>query len=140
MVKNRKQHSVPRPAKQGVGDGVPEPNKISASTKYHFQGRNLTAYGGLLPVTTMLEKLGFLELVAETVTVKRQTKAMSMPQFVMAMVVASYIGFSRLYHLRFLQQEPMLTGILGVLRLPPQSTFWRFLRSLHLAAYSARCR
>src|SRR5450432_3497754 len=25
----------------------------------------------------------------------------------------------------------MLTGILGVLRLPPQYTFWRFLASLH---------
>jgi hypothetical protein len=132
MVKNRKQDNVPMPAKQGVGDGVREPNKINASTTYDFQGRSLTAYGGLLPVTTMLEKLDFLALVAESVTVKRQTKAMSMPQFVLAMVLASYIGFSRLYHLRFLQREPMLTGILGVLRLPPQSTFWRFLRSLHL--------
>src|SRR5262249_31949366 len=27
---------------------------------------------------------------------------------------------------------PMLTGILMVLRLPPQCTFWRFLASLHL--------
>jgi hypothetical protein len=27
----------------------------------------------------------------------------------------------------------MLTGILGVLRLPPQCTFWRFLASLHLS-------
>jgi hypothetical protein len=27
----------------------------------------------------------------------------------------------------------MLTGILKVLRLPPQSTFWRFLASLHLS-------
>jgi hypothetical protein len=26
----------------------------------------------------------------------------------------------------------MLTGILKVLRLPPQCTFWRFLASLHL--------
>lgn len=80
----------------------------------------------------MLEKLSFLELIAESATVKRQTKAMSRPRFVMAMVLASYIGFSRLYQLRFLQQEPMFTGIPGVLRLAPQSTFWRFLRSLHL--------
>ena len=29
-------------------------------------------------------------------------------------------------------RQPMLTGILGVLRLPPQCTFWRFLASLHL--------
>jgi hypothetical protein len=39
-------------------------NKISASTKYVFTGRSLTAYGGLLPVVAMLEKLEFRELVS----------------------------------------------------------------------------
>src|SRR5258705_12964174 len=57
---------------------------------------------------------------------------MSMYQFVLAMVLAVYVGFSSLHHLRFLKREPMLTGILKVLRLPPQCTFWRFLASLHL--------
>src|SRR5437879_2290598 len=80
----------------------------------------------------MLEKLGFQQLLEETLTVKRVTRAMSMYQFVLAMVLAVYVGFSRLHHLRFLQREPMLTGILKVLRLPPQCTFWRFLASLHL--------
>ena len=89
------------------------------------------AYGGLLPVATMLEKLGLLDLITEALTVDRATKALTMPQFILAMVLASYIGFSRLNHMQFLQREPMLTGILGVLRLPPQSTFWRFLRSLN---------
>jgi len=80
----------------------------------------------------MLEKLGFRQLVEETLTVKRQTKAMPMYQFVLAMILACYVGFSRLYHLNFLKREPMLAGILGVLRLPPQCTFWRFLNALHL--------
>jgi len=57
---------------------------------------------------------------------------MGLYQFVLAMVLACYVGFSRLYHLRFLEREPMLTRILQVVRLPPQSTFWRFLASLHL--------
>src|SRR5258707_11399561 len=51
--------------------------------------------------------------------------------FFLWMVLACYLGFSRLHHMRFLQREPMLAGILGVLRLPPQCTFWRFLASLH---------
>ena len=131
MVNDRKQHTCSQPANQGVRDVISEPNKISASTPYDFEGRNLTAYGGLLPVATMLEKLGFRQLVEETLTVKRKTKAMVMYQFVLAMVLACYVGFSRLFHLRFLEREPMLTGILQVLRLPPQSTFWRFLASLH---------
>ncbi len=129
---NTKEHSDNRPAKQGAQEVIGESNKIGASTPYDFEGKNLTAYGGLLPLATMLEKLGFQQLVEETLTVNRATRAMSMYQFVLGMVLALYVGFSRLHHLRFLEREPMLTGILKVLRLPPQCTFWRFLASLHL--------
>jgi Transposase DDE domain group 1 len=131
-VNNKTEHSDNRAARQGAEPDIAEPNKIGASTPYDFEGRNLTAYGGLLPVATMLEKLGFQQLVEETLTAKRVTRAMSMYQFVLAMILAAYVGFSRLHHLRFLKREPMLTGILKVLRLPPQCTFWRFLASLHL--------
>ena len=34
--------------------------------------------------------------------------------------------------LRFIAQDPLLTGILKVSGLPPQSTLWRFLAALHL--------
>src|SRR5437762_10641750 len=80
----------------------------------------------------MLEKLGFQCVVEETLTVKRVTRVMSIYQFVLAMVLALYVSFSRLHHPRFLEREPMLVGILKVLRLPPHCTFWRFLASLHL--------
>jgi hypothetical protein len=130
-VINRKENTDKTRAKQGAGEVTTEPNKIGASTPFDFDAKNLTAYGGLLPVATMLEKLGFQELVEETLTVKRATRCMPMYQFVVAMVLAVYVGFSRLHHLRFLAREPMLTGILKVLRLPPQCTFWRFLASLH---------
>lgn len=132
MVISRKQHTCSEPVKQGVGEVLPEPNRIGASTPYNFEAKNLTAYGGLLPVATLLEKLGFRELVEETLTVKRKTKVMGMYEFVLAMVLACYVGFSRLHHVRFLKREPMLTGILQVTALPPQCTFWRFLASLHL--------
>jgi Transposase DDE domain group 1 len=131
-VNNKKEHSGKRPGKQGAEGVIAEPNKITGSTAYDFEAKSLTAYGGLLPVATMLEKLGFQQLVEETLTVKRATRVMPMYQFILAMVLAVYVGFSRLHHLQFLAREPMLTGILKVLRLPPQSTFWRFLASLHL--------
>ena len=50
----------------------------------------------------MLEKLKFQQLVEETLTVKRGTRAMPWYQFVLSMVLALYVGFSRLHHLRFL--------------------------------------
>src|SRR5205814_6746518 len=132
MVTRGNQHARPTRSPQGSEGPISEANKIGASTPYDFEGKNLTAYSGLLPVATMLEKLGFQRVVEETPTVKRVTRAMSMYQFVLAMVLALYVGFSRLNHLRFLEREPMLVGILKVLRLPPQCTFWRFLASLHL--------
>jgi Transposase DDE domain group 1 len=131
-VINRKKDIDKSLVRQGAEAVIAEPNKIGALTPYDFEAKNLTAYGGLLPVATMLERLGFQQLIEETLTVKRLTRAMSMYQFVLAMVLAVYVGFSRLHHLRFVRREPMLTGILKVLRLPPQCTFWRFLASLHL--------
>ena len=132
MVSNTKQHSGRRRVHQGVHADTPEVNKIGASTPYDFSAHNLTAYGGLLPVATMLEKLGFQQLIEETLTIRRQTRAMPVFRFLLGMILACYVGFSRLHHLRFLKHEPMLTGILRVAELPPQSTFWRFLAALHL--------
>lgn len=132
MVRRSSQHSEEALAPQATKQTNPEPNRIAASTPFDFEGKNLTAYGGLLPVATLLEKLGFQKLVEETLTIRRIPRAMTVYQFLLGMVLAVYVGFTRLNQLRFVAQEPMLTGILHVLRLPPQCTFWRFLASLHL--------
>src|SRR5882724_8744906 len=131
MVNEQEQNSGRRRANQGVRDVIPEPNKINASTPYDFNGRNLTPYGGLLPVITMLEKLGFQSLVEQTVTSKRMPRAMDLYRFVLGIVLGLYIGFSRLNQLRFIARDPILTGILKVTKLPVQSTFWRFVNALH---------
>ena len=132
MVSNRKKHTPKTRAKQEADPVIPKPMKIGAATPYDFQGSNLTPYGGLLPVATMLEKLRSRELIEQHVTINRLTTSMPGFRFVLAMVLALYVGFSRLNHLQFLEREPMLTGILEVTALPVQTTFWRFLASLHL--------
>src|SRR5580693_1839265 len=132
MVNEQEQDSGRRPANQGVHDVIPEPNKINASTRYDFDGKNLTPYGGLLPIITMLEKLGFQTLVEQTLTSKRIPRAMDLHRFVLGIVLGLYIGFPRLNQLRFIARDPILTGILKVAKLPVQSTFWRFVNGLHL--------
>jgi len=132
MVRRRPQHSEETRSPQGTERDKPDANKIGASTPFDFSGRGLTPYGGLLPVATMLEKLGFQKLVEETLTVARIPRVMPIYQFLLGMVLALYVGFSRLHHLRFVAHDAMLTGILKVWELPPQCTFWRFLASLHL--------
>jgi Transposase DDE domain group 1 len=131
-VKIESKHSGKTRVNQGPAAVIPEPNRIAGSTPFDFGGKNLTPYGGLFPVATMLEKLEFQKLVEEMLTVKRRPRFMSVYQFVMAMVLAIYVGFSRLHHLRFVANDPMLTGLLKVASLPGQSTFWRFCASLHL--------
>src|ERR1044072_8665360 len=130
MVNHKNEHTRKAPADQGPEAAIPKPIKIGASTPYDFQGSNLTAYGGLLPVATMLEKLQFRELIGRHVRIKRLTTSMPGFRFVLAMILGLYVGFSRLNHLQFLEREPMLTGILEVRELPVQSTFWRLLASL----------
>src|SRR3989449_1504281 len=132
MVTNRNQHSPESRAKQALNEVYSNPNKIGASTPYDFSGKNLTPYGGLLPVATMLEKIGFQKLVEETLTVERTTKAMSMYQFIIAIVLGIYVGFARLNQLRYIARDALLVGILKVPHLPPQCTLWRFLASLHV--------
>jgi hypothetical protein len=129
---NRKKDSPITPGIQGSQNSAPEPNKINASTPYDFTGKNLTPYGGLLPVITMLEKLGFQSLVEETLTSKRIPRAMAPYRFVLGILLGLYIGFPRLNQLRFIARDPILTGILKVTKLPVQSTFWRFVNALHL--------
>ncbi len=132
MVTDRGKDSQKTPGKQGAEDSAPEPNKINASTPYDFSAKNLTPYGGLLPVITMLEKLGFQSLVEGTVTSKRIPRAMDVYRFLLGIVLGLYIGFPRLNQLRFIARDPILTGILKVTQLPVQSTFWRFVNALHL--------
>ena len=76
MVTIKNEHTPKTPAKQGAHEVTSGPIKIGASTPYDFQGSNMTAYGGLLPVATMLEKLQFQQLIEEHVRIKRLTTSM----------------------------------------------------------------
>ena len=131
MVTNRKQHSSETRAKQDSNEVFSNPNKIGASTPYDFSAKNLTPYGGLLPVATMLEKIGFENLVSEIVTIKRKPRAMLPYQFILAIVLGIYVGFARIHQLRYIARDPLFAGILKIAHLPPQCTLWRFLNSLH---------
>ena len=131
MVRSGNQHSSENRTGQGFNEVRANPNKIGASTPYDFDGKNLTPYGGLLPLATMLERIGFQRLVEQTVTVSRSTKVMSAYQFILTIVMGIYVGFARLNQLRYIARDPLLAGIVRVSHLPPQCTLWRFLNSLH---------
>jgi hypothetical protein len=93
MVTDRKKDSAKTSVKQGPQDVTPEPNKINASTPYDFNGKNLTPYGGLLPVITMLEKPGFQSLAEQTITSERIPRAMDLYRFLLGIVLGSTSAF-----------------------------------------------
>lgn len=132
MVKSKSNSTSETRGSQGLCEQCSGITKINASTPYDFEGGRMTPFGGLLPVATMLEKLRFQELLEKTLVVKRETRVMSVHGFVLAMLLLLYIGYDRLNHVRHLVLDPIVTGILGVMRLPGQSTFWRFLQSLQI--------
>src|ERR1035437_1183158 len=109
MVTHENQDTRFRRSPQGSEGPTSEPNKINSSTPYDFSGKNLTPYGGLLPVITMLEKLCFQSLVEQTVTCKRIPRAMDLYRFLLGIVLRLYIGFPRLNQLRFIAHDPILT-------------------------------
>lgn len=67
-----------------------EPERTGVSTGDGFKGHNLAAYRALLPVATLLEKLGFQQLIAETLTIDRQTRSIPSFQFILGMILACY--------------------------------------------------
>jgi hypothetical protein len=86
MVTNRKKHTPKTAVKQGPDAVTPNPIRIGATTPYDFRGSKMTPYGGLLPVTTMLEKLQFQQLIEEHLTIKRLTRSMPAVRFVLTMI------------------------------------------------------
>ncbi|MFN0101400.1 MAG: hypothetical protein ACKV2U_04835 [Bryobacteraceae bacterium] len=129
---DRKQDSIKTPVKQGAGAKAPKPDKINAPTPYDFGARTITPYGGSLPLAPLLEKLEFVALVEELLTVNRIPRAMSVAKFFLTIVLGIYVGLTRLAHLQYISRDPLLTGILEVAKIPPQSTPWRFPASLHI--------
>ena len=74
----------------------------------------------------MLEKLEFRELVGTSVNLelKRMPRAMNPSDFLLAMILAVYVGFSRLNHLQYLEPELCTAGIAAASRLPEASQGW----------------
>jgi len=56
---NRNQHNSESRAKEASNEVRSNPDEIGASTPHDFVARNLTPFGGLLPVAGMIEKVGF---------------------------------------------------------------------------------
>ena len=114
MVTVTKEHSSKQHVEQDFREASHNPNKLGPSTPSDFTAKNPTPYGGLLPVATMLERPALQSAAEGTVTLSRRTKVISMYQVLPSMVLGTYVGFARVYELRFNARDPILVRILKI--------------------------
>lgn len=65
-----------------------------ANRHFDFGAYSLTADGGLLPAVTTLKKLGFEQLIEQTLTIRRRTRSTPSFRFILGMILACCVGFS----------------------------------------------
>jgi hypothetical protein len=101
------------PVNQGRSPDIVNPKRIAGSTHYDFnQGKNLTPYGGLFPVATMLERLGLQKLVEETLPIKRIPRAMNLSNLCWGCCCPSTWDLLASITSTSSPRDPRLTGIL----------------------------
>ena len=136
MVSNVNQSTARWRVNQGVRADIPEPNKIGVSMPYDFAAESdrlrRSASGGHDAGKSRIPTVGREKPDHPATDALHAGLRVSFWGWWWPAVVACYVGFSRLNHLRFPKREPMLTGILRAVQLPPQCILWRFSTSLFL--------
>jgi hypothetical protein len=103
---------------------------IGANTPHGLCTQRLSAFGGLLALTKFLDLIGFEEIFEKVYVSPGRKPELGCYRMVLGLLMLLFIGFHRLGHFIYIQEDSMLCGILKVARLPVVSTFWRYLQSL----------
>jgi hypothetical protein len=130
MVRLRKKLTRKKLVKQGRKQSLGRAIKVGPSTPHGYTDEYLTPFGGLLALEKLLDGLKFEDLFKQLFLEPTRTTLYGSYFFIKGFLLLLFVGFHRLYHFVYVEEDPMLLGILGVKQLPAVSTFWRYLRSL----------
>jgi hypothetical protein len=100
--------------------------RIGTRTAYSFTGANMSPFGGLFAAGCFVEKLRLDKALRDRVTITRQTEVDPW-RYMVGMIYLLYIGYDRLAHVQYVKDDPIYRRLLGMSRIPVQSSFWRFL-------------
>jgi len=98
MVKRREKNTVKSCTCKGLGEGLTEPRKITASTAYGTCPERLSPFGGLLALIKFLDLIGFEEVFEDTYRVPRREPKLGDYRMVVGILMLLFIGFNRLWH------------------------------------------
>jgi hypothetical protein len=130
MVHSKKKNNRKRRKNQGFRKDRCRARKIEASTSYGFTDEQLTPYGGLLGLVKLWDGLKFEERLEKLFCAPRRTPILGHGIMIKGLLLMLFIGFCRIGHFVYIDEDPMVLGILNLKKLPVVSTFWRYLKSL----------
>lgn len=129
MVRSKQKNREKRRIRQGKKKGLKKAIEIGPSTPYGYTQEHLSPYGGLLPLEKFLDAVKFEQLFSTMFVEPGRRNRSGSYFFIKGLVLLLFIGFKRIYHFVYIEEDPMLLGLLGVSRLPHVSTFWRYMKS-----------
>jgi len=130
MVKRQKKHNAKRGLNQGQNEGQEELAKISHNTCYEYCSERLSPFGGLLTLEKFMDSVKFQMVFEGFSRAPERTPEQGHYKAAYGILVLLFIGFTRLWHLQYIQTDPMVCVLFGAERLPHVTTCWRYVASL----------
>jgi hypothetical protein len=128
--KRRRRHHHRRITSREISrDEMPSVRMITAATPYGYVEEHLTPFGGIFPLEKLYDALEVESAFAEHFIAPKRTPEIGHWRVVKGIVNSQFMGRQRLYHLKYVQDDPMFKGVLQLDKLPAVSTFWRCLNS-----------
>jgi hypothetical protein len=122
MVNNQNGRKCPKSQQNKRTGNI---SRLGANTPFSFTGHNMTPFGGIFALRSLTDRLGLEKLLQERLTVTRRT-VVSAAQYIMSTVNLLYVGYERLAHVQYVQDDPFFKRVVGLDVVPRQSGFWRF--------------
>jgi len=93
-----------------------------------FEDQKLTSFGGIVIFQQLFAKLELRERLGACVRHMEGSGSYMLSTVVQVLIVHVLLGYRRLRDVAFYENDPMVKRLLGLLRLPVQSTLSRLLR------------
>lgn len=128
------------PLHQTVAEKI-EFESAGQSIQIGFTDQQLSSHAGTATFWSFVHESGWRELVARCLPHPEPTSnnALSPLTKVLGFVQGLLCGAKKLTHLAYLRRDPMMPALLGIKRVPSQSTFTRFFQGFTSAGKNLAC-
>jgi hypothetical protein len=99
--------------------------KIGVGTSYSFTGAHMSPFGGIFAAGCFAQQFELEKLFKENITTDRKTEVAA-SDYLLSVIYLLYIGYERFAHVQYVENDPIFQRVIGLQRIPVQSSFWRF--------------